>query len=114
MSAGINSLATATTVDFYQRLVHPNESDQSNVLVGRIGTLGWGVAATAAALVAPRLGPIVNAFNLVNSFLGGPILGIFLLGMLTRRAKSGATVLGAVAGLIGVSLTAWKLNVSFF
>jgi Na+/proline symporter len=56
----------------------------------------------------------VNAFNLVNSFLGGPILGIFLLGMLTYRAKGNATIVGAATGMISVALISWKLNVSFF
>jgi SSS family transporter len=114
MSAGINSLATVSTVDFYQRLFHPNETEINTVLVGRIGTLGWGAAATVAALFAGRLGPLVNAFNIINSFLGGPILGIFLLGMLTRRAKSIGTMAGAAAGLICVALTALKTDVSFF
>jgi SSS family transporter len=114
MSAGINSLATVTTVDFYQRLFRHRASEGNNVLFGRMVTLGWGAAATFAALFANRLGPIVNAFNLVNSFLGGPILGIFLLGMLTKRAKSGATLVGAIVGIIVVVLSAWKLNFSFF
>jgi SSS family transporter len=114
VSAGINSLATVTTIDFYQRLLHQDQPHANSVLVGRLGTVGWGVAATVAALFANRLGPIVNAFNLVNSFLGGPILGIFLLGMLTYRAKGNATIVGAATGMISVALISWKLNVSFF
>jgi sodium-coupled monocarboxylate transporter 8/12 len=114
VSSGINSLATVTTVDFYQRLFHPDGTNAHGVLVGRLGTLSWGMAATLAALFAGRLGPIVNAFNLVNSFLGGPTLGIFLLGMLTYRAKGKATIAGGLTGLIAVSLTAWKLHISFF
>jgi sodium-coupled monocarboxylate transporter 8/12 len=114
VSAGINSLATVTTVDFYQRLLHQDQPNESSVLVGRLATACWGTAATAAALFAHHLGPIVNAFNKVNGFLAGPILGIFLLGMLTFRAKSNATIAGGVAGLVMVSLVAWKLSISFF
>jgi sodium-coupled monocarboxylate transporter 8/12 len=114
VSAGINSLATVTTVDFYQRLLHHDQPNVRSVLVGRLATAGWGTAATAAALFAHRLGPLVNAFNRVNSLLGGPLLGIFLLGMLTSRARSNATIAGGVAGLLVVALTAWKLDISFF
>jgi SSS family solute:Na+ symporter len=114
MSAGINSLATVSTVDFYQRLFHPNETNINKVLAGRLGTLAWGAAATVAALFAGRLGPLVNAFNVIYSFLGGPILGIFVLGMLTKRAKSNATMVGGAAGLISVVLIAFKTDVSFF
>lgn len=114
MSAGLNALTTATTVDFYKRLLYPNSSDTNTVLVGRIGTVIWGLLATVGALFARRLGPILNAFNIINSFLGGLILGIFLLGMLSRRARGTGVICGAVLGLCSVSLVAWKTHVSFF
>jgi Na+/proline symporter len=114
MSAGINSLTTVTTVDFYQRLIRHNDPKANLVLVGRLGTLGWGTVATVAALFANRLGSLANAFNLINSFLGGPILGIFLLGMLSRKARANGTVLAGAAGLIAVWLASWKTPVSFY
>jgi sodium-coupled monocarboxylate transporter 8/12 len=114
ISAGLNALTTATTVDFYKRLLYPNSSDTNTVLVGRIGTVIWGLLATVGALFARRLGPILNAFNIINSFLGGLILGIFLLGMLSRRARGTGVICGAVLGLCSVSLVAWKTHVSFF
>jgi sodium-coupled monocarboxylate transporter 8/12 len=114
MSAGINALTTATTVDFYKRLIRPNATDSETVLAGRLGTIAWGGAATIAALFANRLGPIINAFNMINSFLGGPILGVFLLGMLTKRTRGGAAIAGALVGTTCVSLLAWKTSVSFF
>lgn len=114
MSAGINALTTATTVDFYKRLARPNCSDAQAVRAGRIGTVVWGTLATFGALLAPRLGPIINAFNIINSFLGGPILGIFLLGMLSKRARGTGAISGAAMGLAVVSLLAWKTHVAFF
>ena len=114
LSAGINALTTATTVDFYKRLIRPNAGDAETVLAGRLGTLSWGAAATAAALFANRLGPIINAFNMINSFLGGPILGIFLLGMLTRRTRGNSAIGGAAVGVACVSMLAWKTQVAFF
>jgi SSS family solute:Na+ symporter len=114
MSAGINSLATVTTVDFYHRLFRKDGKDANVVRVGRIGTLCWGAVATIGALFAGHLGPLVTAFNYINSFVAGPILGIFLLGMLTVRAKSTATILGAIVGLLIVSVTAAESRISFF
>jgi solute:Na+ symporter, SSS family len=114
LSAGINSLTTVTAVDFYQRLFHKDRNAPEMVRVGRLGTVGWGAAATVAALFADRLGPLTNAFNKINSYLGGPILGIFLLGMLSRRAKGTATVLGAFIGALTVSLLGWFTNFSFY
>jgi len=114
MSAGINSLTTVTTIDFYQRLVQRNNPTAGTVKVGRLGTVGWGVLTTLAALFANRLGSLANAFNVINSFLGGPILGIFLLGMLSRRTKATATVVGAAAGMAVVALVALATPLSFY
>lgn len=114
MSAGINSLTTVTAVDFYQRLLQKDKAGPHMVLVGRLGTVGWGIAATVGALFAGRLGPLTNAFNKINSYLGGPILGIFLLGMLTRRAKGTATVSAAFIGVATVAVLGWKTDFSFY
>jgi len=114
MSAGLNSLTTATTVDFYKRWLRPNLDESHYVLVGRWGTVAWGVATTVAALFANRLGPLVNAFTRIMGLLGGPVLAIFLLGMLTRRAKATSSVIGGGVSLIFVIWVAGVSNISFF
>jgi SSS family transporter len=114
MSAGINALTTATTVDFYQRWLKPGMPESHYVRVGRWGTVAWGAACTLGALFAGRLGPLANAFNKMNAFIGGPILGIFLLGMLTRRAKGTPAVTGGAAAFAIVAWVNLKTSISFF
>ena len=114
MSAGINALTTATTLDFYRRWLRPDREDSHYVRVGRMGTIAWGSLCTLGALFADRLGPLINAFNKINAFLGGPLLGIFLLGMLSKRAKGTPSVVGGIVALILVSVLNWTTNISFF
>ncbi len=114
MSAGINSLTTATTVDFYQRLFRPGASAQRLAVVGRLGTAAWGLAMTGLALFAGRLGELVNAYNLVSSHISGPLLGIFLLAVLNKRATSAGALIGAGAGLSVVTLVSRLTDWSFF
>ncbi|MCC6341310.1 MAG: sodium/solute symporter [Bryobacterales bacterium] len=114
MSAGINSLTTAATVDFYQRVFRPNETAGHYASVGRIGSAIWGCGATALAMFADRLGELAIAYNRVNSFIAGPLLGIFLLGMLTRRATSSGALAGALAGAVAVSWMSFRTPWSFF
>ena len=96
MSAGINSLTTATTVDFYQRVYRKNETPEHYARAGRVGTLGWGGVVTFLALFAHLAGDLAVAYTRISSLLSGPMLGIFLLGTLTRRATSTGSIVGGI------------------
>ncbi len=105
MSAGINSLTTASIVDIYQRVLRPNAPPEHYVAAGRLGTVAWGLVTTALALLALGGGDLVIMYPRVASILSGPTLGIFLLGTMARRANSTGVLTGAVAGAIAVTLT---------
>jgi SSS family transporter len=114
MSAGINALTTATTVDIYQRLFRPHETPQHYAVVGRIGTVAWGLVATFLALFAKYLGELVNSYNRIASFISGIVLGIFLLAVLSKRATGTGSLIGAVAGFCVVSWVEFRTQWSFF
>jgi SSS family transporter len=109
VSCGLNSLATASTVDFYlrfrDRAASPaaTTTTSNDLRVARWSTLGWAVVATIGAMFVDHLGPIVKAMGVINGFFVGPLLSVFLLGFLTTRANS----FGAFAGMIaGTALSA--------
>lgn len=114
MSAGINALTTATTVDFYLRLWRPSASPEHLASAGRVGTVLWGIVVTMLALLAGRLGELALAYNKVSSVLSGPLLGIFLLGTTTGRANATGVLLGAAAGMTTVGVVMGRANWSFF
>jgi Na+/proline symporter len=114
MSAGINALTTATTIDFYQRVLRPRAPSTHYGTVGRIGTVFWGAMATFCALFAGRLGDLALSYNRVSSVISGPLLGIFLLATLTRRATATGAVLGAVSGAVVISCVSGYTNWTFF
>ena len=114
MSAGINSLTTASTVDFYQRVFRPAETPEHYAKFGRWGTVGWGALVTFLALFAGRLGALALAYNRVSSIISGPLLGIFLLATLTRRTTASGALAGAVTGMAAVWTVSSNTNWSFF
>ena len=114
MSGGINSLTTATTIDFYKRLLRPHESPQQYARVGRIGTACWGLGTTLLALYAGRLGALALAYNRVSSFISGPLLGIFLLATTTARTTATGSLIGAAAGSAVVAWVGLGTRWSFF
>jgi solute:Na+ symporter, SSS family len=98
IAAELNSLATASVVDFYQRWYKPEASDAHFLKVGRISTAVWGVFAMVVATYAATLGSLIEVVNRFGSFFYGSILGVFLLAMIKRTRAIGAFV-GLLAGM---------------
>jgi len=114
MSAGVNSLATATTVDIYTRVLRPGKSSTHYAMAGRLGTFLWGSVVTALGLLAGRAGDLAVAYSRVSSILVGPMLGLFLLGILTRRTNAIGALTGSVLSALTGAILLATSPISFF
>jgi solute:Na+ symporter, SSS family len=100
LSAAFNSLASSSVVDFYRPFFKPVADQKHYVRVSRTLTLFWGGVLILIALVAQYLHESVLELALtIASVPYGAMLGIFLLGVLTKRATSRGTLTGALLGL---------------
>jgi len=102
-SSGINALTTATLVDFHQRLWRKS----SNAEGVRLGLARWltffyGALVIGLAFVVGRLGLILEASTTIIGMVGGPLLGVFLLAILVKRANTVGTVIGWLAGVVAL------------
>lgn len=114
ISAGINSLTGAALMDFGRlRPGASEEESRQQVRNARGMTIFFGTVATLLALGAGRLGSLIEAPVKVFGVLGGPLLGIFFLGVLSRAANGNGALLGALAGGIVAALTTFYWPVSF-
>ncbi len=104
IAAELNSLSTATVIDFYRRWVKPEASDAHFLAVSKWATGVWGLFACVVATYAATLGSLIEVVNRFGSFFYGSILGVFLLAMIPRARAAGAffgllTGMGAVAAV---------------
>jgi sodium-coupled monocarboxylate transporter 8/12 len=101
ISAGINSLTSATLVDFYGRLWKRAKvaTDEHQLKLARYFTLFYGTLVMALAFVVHKLGSLLSASNSIIGLVGGPLLGLFLLGMLSKRANATGAVVGWFFGV---------------
>jgi Na+/proline symporter len=102
IAAELNSLATATVIDFYRRWMRPEASDANLLTVSRLATGFWGIFCCIVATYAVSLGSLIEVVNRYGSFFYGSILGVFLLAMIPRARASGAFV-GLIAGMSAVA-----------
>jgi SSS family transporter len=108
-SAALNALATSFTKDFYLPYVNRNATDHAAVTAARVATAVFGALMVGVATIAayqvlknPHLTIIPIAIGILG-YTYGALLGVFLLGMLTRtRGHDGANVIGMILGMTAV------------
>jgi len=99
LSAALNSLASTTVVDFL-RARGKLTDERSSIRVARFATIGWGVILLGIALGAAQVSKSVLDTGLkIASVPFGALLGVFLLGVLTKKPGQNAAIAGACAGL---------------
>ena len=98
IAAELNSLSTATVIDFYRRWFRPSEADGHYLMVSKVVTGLWGVFACVVAVYAATLGSLIEVVNRFGSFFYGSILGVFLLAMIPGSRATGAFV-GLLVGM---------------
>jgi Na+/proline symporter len=107
IAAELNSLATASVIDIYRRILKPAETDRHYLVVSRIATAFWGAFACVVALFAAGLGSLIEVVNRFGSFFYGSLLGVFVLALAFRRANGTGAFIGLLAGMGVVAAVAF-------
>ena len=113
IAAELNSLSTATVIDFYRRWYRPTASDRHYLLVAKLFTGFWGLFACAIGIWAAELGSLIEVVNRFGSFFYGSILGVFVLAVGFRRATANGAFFGLLAGMASVAWAASFTKVAF-
>jgi solute:Na+ symporter, SSS family len=96
ISAALNSLASSSLMDIQLLDNKETLSDDKQVLLGRLHTLGWGIFCIVVAMFATRMGSLIEAVNILGSLFYGTILGIFLVAFYMKRAGGGNVFIAAL------------------
>lgn len=109
LSAALNSLSSSTMIDFYFRF-RPELDDRTRLRLSRIATFFWAVVLAALAVMAlHRVGRVVEVGLQIVSVAYGSLLGVFLLGVLTKRANQNGAIIGMLCGFAaGLYLWFWS------
>jgi len=99
LSAALNSLSSTTILDFYATM-RPNISEGRLVHLSRIATIVWGIVLFALAILSRSGGKVVELGLAIASVAYGALLGVFLLGVLTKRATETGAMIGMFCGFL--------------
>ena len=106
LSAALNSLSSSAMIDFYFRF-RPVEDEKKRLRLSRLVTVFWALVLFALAIIAlHRVGRVVEVGLQIASVAYGALLGVFLLGVLTKRANQTGAMVGMLCGF-GIELYLW-------
>jgi SSS family transporter len=109
ISAVLNSLTTVFMSDFYNRF----KGSEASVSRARVVTIAIGFLSTTLACFGGYLGNVLEAATSIINFFGGALVGVFLLGMLNKRAGAKGALAGFVLGFLAVLSTTSFTDVSY-
>jgi SSS family solute:Na+ symporter len=100
VSTSLNSSATIIMTDFFRRFVRKAGDERWSLRVLHGTTFVWGMLGTGVALAMTRVASALDAWWKLSGIFAGGILGLFLLGFISRRANSRAALCGVIAGVL--------------
>lgn len=100
VSSSICSVSDLGVNDFYRRF-RPSATDHSSLVVGRVLTVLAGVLGTGAAVLMSRssMVSVWDLATLVIALISSGIVGMFALGLLTRRGSQAGAITGVIVGM---------------
>jgi SSS family solute:Na+ symporter len=106
LSAALNSLSSSAIMDFYAQL-RPHADEKTKMRLSRFATLAWALVLFGLAIIAlHKVGRVVEVGLQIASVAYGALLGVFLLGVLTRRANQTGAMIGMACGF-AIDLYLW-------
>jgi SSS family solute:Na+ symporter len=113
LSAALNSLSSSSMMDFYFRF-RPAAIEAKRLRLARLATVAWALVLFGLAVLAlHRVGRVVEVGLQIAMVAYGALLGVFLLGVLTKRAHQNGAILGMISGL-ATELYLWKWSAVAF
>lgn len=117
LSAALNALASTTVLDLWRPLVRDpgsrESSDQKWLMYSRYATVAWGAVLFGVAMLARQWGSVLQAGLSIASIVYGSLLGVFLLGLLTKRVQERAAMIGMLAGLALMIYVRFETRIAF-
>ncbi|MBT8368565.1 MAG: sodium:proline symporter, partial [Deltaproteobacteria bacterium] len=108
LDSTLNALSALSMQDIVKRHLKIDLSGRKELIISKLLTVFWGcVCLFFAFFVGGIADTIVESINKIGSLLNGPLLAVFLMGMLTQRINGQGATAGLIVGF-GVNLLLWR------
>ncbi|WP_158796618.1 sodium:solute symporter [Pedobacter sp. L105] len=112
-ASALNSLASTSVIDIYKRLINKEASDEKYLKASRWSTVIWGTVCIVMALYASKIGNLLEAVNILGSYIYGTILGVFLVAFYIKQIEGKAVFYAALLTEIIVCICGYQKVVAY-
>jgi SSS family solute:Na+ symporter len=98
MAGNVTAFNTVWTYDIYQAYINKRGTDAHYLWMGRMATIGGILLSIGAAYLATSFNNIMDALQLIFSFVNAPLFATFLLGMFWKRTTGHGAFTGLLSG----------------
>lgn len=114
LDSSLNSMATVTTLDFYQKFFRKKGSDGHFLVASRWFTVLWAVVMIVPAIIYTRSdGSVLELLSKMGSFFVGAKLSMFGLGFFSKHATERGVLIGVVAGFVSLFYVEFYADVAW-
>lgn len=108
IDTSLNSSATLVLCDVYQRYINPKSDERQSMKILYGATLAFGVVGTSIGVILAiiNIKSALDVWWILEGIFSGGMLGLFMLGVLSRRAGNPQAI---IAGTIGLLIIAWMV-----
>ena len=103
IDSSLNCMSTLTLLDFYKRYAKPDASERQSIKMLRLYTVLWGGLGTVTGLAMIQVQTALETGWQLAGIAGGGLIGLFLLGLLSHRARPWQAFTAVMASIISIS-----------
>lgn len=100
ISSGMNASATVFTVDIYKKYINAGISEQKYLRILHIATIVFGIAGLSTGLAMIGSKSILDIWWELSGIFAGGMLGLFLLGLISRHTKNPEALTAVIIGIL--------------
>ncbi len=100
ISSNMNASATVFTVDIYQKYFKPEITDKQKLFLLHVSTVVFGLIGLTTGLAMIGAKSLLDIWWELSGIFAGGMLGLFLLGLISKKTKNTEAIIATLAGVI--------------